>query len=220
MTGQGEGQDRGDQAARVQRGQTPPREAPEGAVGGLAGPAGSLLRVLTGLGKVLIVPLILVFLAVGVWKLIRLWPGLGAWRHRLKGLKGLKDRWRSFLQKITAWFLGSREKRKDRRKGPDPLTGLEELDGLPPRESVLAAYQRFLILLDRLGSPRPGKDTPYDLLNHLPQNLRLLEDPARTLTELYVRAAYSAEPVEHGARERAITALKGIRGLLESSAAG
>lgn len=231
--GEGEVQDRGypgtDQTKPGPQGQRRPGEAPDkqaarpipgpvprpsGSLGGirdLTGPAASLLRLLTGLGKVLIVPLVLVFLAVGIWKLVRLWPGLGGWSQRLQGLK---DRWRSFLQKISAWLTWSREKKDDRRKGPDPLARLEELDGLPPRESVLAAYQRFLLLLDRLGSPRPGKDTPYDLLNHLPQDLRLLEDPARTLTELYVQAAYSAEPVEHGARERAITALKGIRGLL------
>lgn len=225
--GQGEAQDRGyqrgdqteqlspegapDQAGQGELAAPGPPDNPLGAIGGITGPAASLLRILAGIGKVLIVPLVLALLAMGIWKLVRLWPGLGDWRGRLKA------RWRSFLQKITAWFLWSREKKS---RGPDPLAELEELDGLPPRESVLAAYQRFLLLLDRLGSPRPGKDTPYDLLNHLPQDLRLIEDPARTLTELYVRAAYSAEPVEHGARETAITALKGIRGLLESPAAG
>lgn len=188
-----------------------PASAPNRGIAGLNGPAASLLRILTALGKVLIVPLVLVLLTLGIWKLVHLWPGLGDWRGRLK------ERWRNFLQRITAWLLWSRE---ERSQGPDPFARLEELAGLPPRESVLAAYQRFLILLDRLGSPRPGKDTPYDLLSHLPHDLRRLRDPARTLTELYVRAAYSAEPVEHGAREQAITALKGMRGLLESPAAG
>ena len=87
--------------------------------------------------------------------------------------------------------------------------------GLPPRESVLAAYQRFLILLERLGSPRPEKATPYDVMYGLPAGLRLLEDPVRTLTELYVHAAYSDEPPEHGAREQAISALAGMRVLLK-----
>jgi Domain of unknown function (DUF4129) len=223
--GQGSEQDRGyqrsDQTQQGTSGEEPDQSGPEGQpassdspLGGLTGPAASFLQVLIALGKVLIVPLVLVFLALGIWKLIHLWPGLGDWLSRLK------DRWRSFLQRIAAWLSWSREKREDRRQGPDPLAGLEELDGLPPRESVLAAYQRFLLLLDRLGSPRPGKDTPYELLNHLPPDLRVLEDPARTLTELYVCAAYSAEPVEHGARERAVTALKGIRGLLADPAAG
>lgn len=220
-SGEGAAQDRGyqrsDQTEKVPSGEAPDQEGPEtqtapSGLGGITGPAASLLWVLTALGKVLIVPFVLVLVAVGIWKLVRLWPGLGGWRLRLK------DRWRSFLQKISGWLLWSPKKK--RNQGPDPLARLEDLAGLPPRESVLAAYQRFLSLLDRLGSPRSGKDTPYDLLNHLPQDLRLLEDPARTLTEIYVRAAYSAEPVEHGARERAITALKGIRGLLESPAAG
>lgn len=57
------------------------------------------------------------------------------------------------------------------------------------------------------------------LLNALPFDFRALADSARTLTDLYVEAAYSAEPVEHDAGERAIVMLKGMRGLLEKPAA-
>ena len=57
------------------------------------------------------------------------------------------------------------------------------------------------------------------MLNALPFDFRPLADPARSLTELYVQAAYSAEPVEPGAREQAIFILKGMRGLLEKPAA-
>lgn len=227
--GQGEADDRGSQRSdRTDRATSrqedsggrdghPDLDPPAGTLDGLGtltGPAASLLHILAGLGKALIVPLALLLLGVGLWKLVRLWPAPGDWRQRLRALM---ERWRSLLRKMSGWLLGAPKKRGP--GGPDPLAGLEELDGLPPRESVLAAYQRFLLLLDRLGSPRPGKDTPYDLLNHLPRDLRLLEDPARTLTELYVRAAYSSEPVEHGARERAVTALKGMQGLLASPAA-
>jgi hypothetical protein len=51
----------------------------------------------------------------------------------------------------------------------------------------------------------------------LPRHLRRLEDPARSLTDLYVQAAYAAEPVEHGAREQAILTLRGMRGLLAAT---
>ena len=101
----------------------------------------------------------------------------------------------------------------------DPLANLEVLAGLPPRDAVLAAYHRFLDLLESRGYPRPVKSTPYEVLNALPFDLRSLADPARTLTELYVQAAYSGEPVEPGAREQAIFILKGMRGLLEKPAA-
>ncbi len=63
------------------------------------------------------------------------------------------------------------------------------------------------------------KSTPYEVLNALPFDFRSLADPARSLTELYVQAAYSGEPVEPGAREQAIFILKGMRGLLEKPAA-
>ena len=57
------------------------------------------------------------------------------------------------------------------------------------------------------------------MLNTLPFDFRSLADPARSLTELYVQAAYSGETVEPGAREQAIFILKGMRGLLEKPAA-
>jgi hypothetical protein len=94
------------------------------------------------------------------------------------------------------------------------MTGLDDLLERPSREAILAAYQRFLLLLERLGHTRPEKATPYEILTGLPPHLKLLEPPARTLTNLYVLAAYAAETVEPGARERSITALKEIRGLV------
>jgi hypothetical protein len=98
------------------------------------------------------------------------------------------------------------------------LANLEALALLPPREAVLAAYLRFLDFLESLGSPRPAKSTPYEVLHGLPASLRYLEDPARTLTELYVQAAYAAEPVEHDAGQRAIVTLKGMRELRPAGA--
>jgi hypothetical protein len=78
---------------------------------------------------------------------------------------------------------------------------------------------RFLTLLERLGHSRPERATPYEVLDSLPADLQWLEAPARTLTDLYVLAAYSAEPVERGAGDEAVRALREIRGLLESQAA-
>lgn len=89
----------------------------------------------------------------------------------------------------------------------------------PAREAVLAAYHRFLAVLESLGHSRPERATPYEILGGLPPHLQQLAEPARTLTDLYVLAAYAAEPVERGAGEQAIRALQEIRGLLESQAA-
>ena len=149
-------------------------------------------------------PLVLALILAGLWALARLWPQLAGWRSRMA------DRWRNLLRRFAGLFK-SRPKRSTQKV--DPLANLEALAGLPPRETVLAAYLRFLEFLESLGSPRPAKSTPYEVLHGLPASLRYLEDPARTLTELYVQAAYADEPVEEDSGLRAIVTLKGLRGL-------
>ncbi|HEV7508789.1 MAG TPA: DUF4129 domain-containing protein [Thermoanaerobaculia bacterium] len=225
--GEGEEKDRGYQTSdKIEKlGQRPPQESgsqdgsqgrqtnprSEGrssqAAAVLGGPAAALLNLLGMLAKWLIVPLVLVLIAGGVWALLRLWPHLGGWWGRLT------DRLRALLARLAGLFNRTPRKAQE-AAGTDPLADLEDLDTLPPREAVLAAYQRFLALLNFLGHPRPERTTPYELLQLLPRHLRRLEDPARSLTDLYVQAAYAAEPVEHGAREQAILSLRGMKGLL------
>lgn len=185
--------------------------------GPMAGPLGWLAAV----GKWLLVPLILTLLGAGIWGLVRLWPLLKDWRVKARG------RWRALLDRLAGLLhrLPGSGRRNHSGVGPgvdpgaDPLTGLDDLLDRPSREAVLAAYHRFLALLESLGHSRPETATPYEILDGLPPHLRQLAEPARTLTDLYVLAAYSAEPVERGAGERAVRALQEIRGLLESQAA-
>jgi Domain of unknown function (DUF4129) len=170
----------------------------------LTGPAAVLVRTLATVGKWLIVPLVLALALAGLWALVRLWPQLAGWRARMG------DRWRSLLRRFAGLF---KRRPKSTARAADPLANLEALAGLPPREAVLAAYLRFLEFLESLGAPRPAKSTPYEVLYGLPASLRYLEDPARTLTDLYVQAAYAADPVEEDAGQRALVTLKGMRGL-------
>jgi len=195
---------RSDQA-KAARGDRDVRDA----AAALTGPAAALVRTLATMGKWLIVPLILALALAGLWALARLWPQLAGWRSRMI------DRWRNLLRRFAGLFK-ARPRRPARKV--DPLANLEALALLPPREAVLAAYLRFLDFLASLGSPRPAKSTPYEVLYGLPASLRYLEDPARTLTELYVQAAYAAEPVEHDAGQRAIVTLKGMRTLRPAGA--
>lgn len=197
---------RGDRLPQDSRG--PVRDSTSS--GGLAG---GLLQSLAAVGQWLRIPLILALLGVGLWGLLRLWPLLKGWRS------SAADRWRALLDRLAG--LLRRRPRLRRRDGPavDPLAGLEALLELPAREAVLATYLRFLALLETLGHPRPEKATPYEILYGLPPHLLSLEGPARTLTDLYVLAAYAAEPVEAGARERAVAALKEMGGLVERPAA-
>ncbi len=181
---------------------------------GITGPAASLIRLLTAAGKWLIIPLVLVIALAALWALSRLWPNLAGWRGRMG------ERWRSLLNRLAALLDRFRRSANPRSQAAgDPLANLEVLDSLPSRDAVLAAYHRFLDLLESRGYPRPVKSTPYEVLNALPFDFRHLADPARGLTELYVQAAYSGEPVEPGAGQQAIFILKGMRGLLEKPAA-
>ena len=179
----------------------------------LGGLAGALLSPLAAAGRWLLVPLILALVTVGIWSLVRLWPLLKGWRSKAG------DRWRALLNSLAGLFRRIPLPSFGGGPGADPLKNLDDLLDLPSREAVLAAYHRFLVLLENLGHARPEKATPYEVLNGLPPDLKHLEDPARTLTDLYVLAAYAADPVEQGSQERAITALKGMRGLLEKTAA-
>ncbi len=179
----------------------------------LTGPAADLVRMLTAAGKWLLIPLLMVLALAGLWALSRLLPRLAAWGGRLA------ERWRHLLNRLRALLGGFRPARRSGRTGGDPLANLEKLALLPPREAVLAAYHRFLALLESRGYARPAKSTPYEILNALPFDFRGVADSARTLTDLYVAAAYSAETVEPDAGERAIVVLKGMRGLVEKPAA-
>ncbi|HKH45247.1 MAG TPA: DUF4129 domain-containing protein [Thermoanaerobaculia bacterium] len=175
------------------------------------GPVAGSIGWLAAIGKWLLISLILTLLCAGIWGLARLWPLLKSWRIRAW------NRWRALLDRL-AGLLGrlSGPRRRNRPgfdQGADPLTGSDDLLDWPSREAVLAAYHRFLALLESLGHSRPETATPYEILEGLPPHLRPLEKPARTLTDLYVQAAYAAEPVERGAQERAIGALKALPSL-------
>ncbi len=104
-------------------------------------------------GEWLIVPLVLALILGGLWALLRLWPHLGGWWGRLTG------RLRELLARLAGFFVRPPRKAKEGAEA-DPLADLEDLSLLPPREAVLAAYQRFLALLNVLGHPRPRANHP------------------------------------------------------------
>jgi hypothetical protein len=174
------------------------------------GPAAGLLSLLARIGKLLLIPLILLLAGAALWGLVRLWPLLAGWRSKAAG------RWRALLDRLAGLFPRPRQ---TPGSSADPFKSVDALLDLPSRETVLAAYQRFLLLLESLGHERPEKATPYEILSGLPPHLRPLEAQAHALTDLYILAAYAADPVEPGAPERSIAALKAMRGLLERPAA-
>ena len=170
-------------------------------------PAADVAGWLAAAGMWLLVPLILSLIALGIWGFLRR-------RRHLAGRRDKGEGRRSLLKRLAGLFG-----RRSRPRLHDPLASLNDLSERPSRDAVLAAYHRFLLLLETLGYSRAEKATPYEILQGLPQHLRHLEAPARTLTDLYVLAAYADEPVEPVARERTIEALREMRELLERPAA-
>lgn len=172
-------------------------------------PAAALSGWLASVGKWLLIPLVVLLVALGIWRFLR------RRRHPAERKDKGAGRRRSLLDRLAGLFGHLRGLRGRSRASADPLAGLDALSERPSREAVLAAYHRFLVLLESLGHVRPARETPYETLEGLPPHLQPLEGPARTLTDLYVLAAYAAEPVERGDRDRAIRVLREMRGLVE-----
>lgn len=170
---------------------------------GLTGPAAPLLSPLASLGKWLLLPLVLALAFAGLYALSRLLPRLGDWGRKMA------ERWRAVLAKLAGRFRSESPSRVT--LGRDPLADLDRLAHLPARDAVLAAYHTLLDACERLGHPRPERSTPYEFLYSLPPPLKTLEEPVRTLTHLYVNAAYGPGPVEVADRDTALGAIARVK---------
>ncbi len=177
-------------------------------------PASSqLLGWLSELGTWLRIPF---FIAIGLLVLYGLWrlrPRLGGWRRLW--LSGL----RTYLARLMSAIRGVFRRRgtSSTTAASDPFANLGELHQGDPKDGVLAAYGRLLGVYDLIGHPRPERRTPYELLASLPARLRPLDGPAKALTEVYVKAAYSHSPVNAADRQGAITALEQLATIIDPS---
>jgi len=168
--------------------------------------AASLINALSGLGKLLRIPLLLGIPILILFALLRLGP--------------LLPRWSDLLARLRNWLSRLLPQRKP-RPAPvtDPFADLGSLNALPPREAILAAYARLLAALDQAGHPRAERTTPYEHLASLPARLKPLTAPARQVTDLYVVTAYGDGEPTVADREQAVSALAEIQGLLRERAA-
>ena len=67
---------------------------------------------------------------------------------------------------------------------------------------VAESYDALCALAEDLGVPRRIDQTPYEFLRAFPRELRGLRREARELTDMYVRSAYSEEPLDDKALDR------------------
>ncbi|MCH8203973.1 MAG: DUF4129 domain-containing protein [Candidatus Hydrogenedentes bacterium] len=70
------------------------------------------------------------------------------------------------------------------------------------RRYVAESYDALCALAEDLGVPRRADQTPYEFVKAFPRELRGLRSEARALTEMYVRSAYSEEPLDEKALDR------------------
>jgi hypothetical protein len=179
--------------------------------GGGQSPAESIFSLFAELGKILLIPVILIFIGIVIFALIKLWPVL-------KGMRlGIGDRLRKWLDKLRSLFAFRRHKdASEALHQKDPLAALERIHTFPPRDAILTAYHCLLAFFDKLGHKRLDRLTPYEFLNSLPERLKYLAAPARNLTEVYVSTAYSTYVPTSDDSKRALDALFNLKHLIES----
>jgi hypothetical protein len=195
-----------DAPSQADRSATDPQPRPSDSQG--AFPGSALVQTLSGLGRLLRLPVILGVLILFVLLILR-------------SLGSLLPGWRDLLARLRAWLRGRLPERKPRPVPlRDPFAGLGALAALPPRDAILAAYGCLLLALDQAGHPRPERTTPYEHLNALPRHLQPYAAPARTLTDLYVVVAYGDGAATEEDRARVMAALEEVRGLSSSPPGG
>lgn len=171
----------------------------------------SVFDFIASLGKWLIIPLLLVFAGLVIYAMVKLGPNLKHWRL------GLGDRLRRLLDKLKSLFR--RRQKEEAAPVPvqrDPRILLDSIQGLPPREAVLMAYECLLVFFDHIGHQRLTRLTPYEFLSSLPERLSYLVESTGRVTEVYVRTAYGGrEPTDEEGR-KVLEELRKIRNLIEA----
>jgi hypothetical protein len=171
----------------------------------------SFFNLFTKLGKLLIIPLILIIAGFVIYALVKLWPNLKTVRF------GFMDRLRNLLEKLKGLFRSKREKSKPAAQVKrDPQKILKTIRGLPPREAILTAYDCLLAFFERLGHQRLTRVTPYEFLYSLPERFSYLSGPTIKLTELYVSTAYSQNVPTPSDSQAALEALSKLKHLIEA----
>jgi hypothetical protein len=85
------------------------------------------------------------------------------------------------------------------------------------RRAIIACYARMERALERAGSARRPAEAPLEYLIRLHERVGAHRTGARTLTELFERAKFSAEPMAEREKFRAIETLEALRAVMKAS---
>ena len=160
-----------------------------------------------GLGEVILSALFwLLVLGIVGYAVVRfardrmgLWSGgeaAGTWWSRfLDWLRALWRRWRRWGREAQGRLAGRLAREEGRGEGRRPLWGFFFPGRLPPRERVRYFYLSMARRAAQAGHPRRPGQTPYEYRSALDEHFADLEPDLDGLTEAFVRARYSQQPV-------------------------
>lgn len=172
---------------------------------------GSAFRFAASLGRWLLIPLILFIAGAFVYVMVKL-------KTHIHVLSSLRDS----LRKLLAQLRSARRSKSGGGKDPDKLTrgdiqkNLSGLQNLPPRQSILKAYEGLCLFFNLLGHRRPSNNTPYEVLRSLPRRFEFLKDHSSRLTDLYIVTAYSRSPATADDAQSAEESILKISSLIEN----
>lgn len=174
-------------------------------------PEQSIFGFFAGLGKLLLIPVIIFIIGFVIYALIKIWP-------LLKGMKfSMGDRFRKWLEKLWGLLKPRKSKTAEESESlPDPSKAMAKINTLQPKEAVISAYVCLLALLERAGYKRQARVTPYEYLTGFPTRFAPVFKSARFITDLYVHTVYgAAEPTANHSKE-AIEQLFRVQKILAS----
>jgi hypothetical protein len=178
--------------------------------GAPSGP-GAFFNFIASLGKLLLIPLVLLCIGGFIYALVKLFPFL---KDRTLGIKGL---FHNLLAKLRSMLRPQRKERdSDAPRRKDLLRALKVIEGQSPRETILLAYECLQAFFSLLGYKRPPDNTPFEILRSLPRRFEFLKEPAVSLTELYVQTAYSRKPMTSDEGRNALEQIYKVKILFES----
>lgn len=79
------------------------------------------------------------------------------------------------------------------------------------RKAIIACYSRMERALERAGSPRRPAEAPLEYLARVLERMTDYASAAQTLTHLFERAKFSAEPMAESDKDLAIASLEALR---------
>jgi hypothetical protein len=173
-----------------------------------------LFDLIASLGRLLLIPMVLLAAGLIVYSLVKLWPFLKERGYGITRILGaLLERWRARFRKHEA---GDGSGGKTDRK--ELLRAIEDIKGLAPREAILASYDCLRKHFVLFGYERPEDNTPHEILRSLPRRFDHLKEQVASLTDLYVAAAYSSRPSTSEQSRKALESLLEIKSQLEAYA--